>query len=519
MSTMERYQLESTGTESGSLTRWLMATNQRNMLYMLASGLVMPPKAFGGKYYQDTLSYFPGWIPLFANSVPEVCISHSVSERNHLMPCLASIDLSSLKGTVKAVGTDGSVRDISFPEEINVGVQAILVPAPLPITWIQSIIFESKDARTACDTDALDFGNVPIKEFKREITPKLFTNSSQGAWPPEGIELSNIDGALKESQVFGCMMVMLFHYANKGDLGSRTSQFAFDPDDVSDKQISDPILLVMKEWGKFGCSPSTNDVSQMLFWGAVDKLVAWQTQGYSGSSLDTILEYLDEVAEKLDDRMKQALIKLGKDLRMVAGFSDSTVTELFERHPKSFSRVMTLFFLRERCSDLLEFQHLLLNEIDYLTAAILFSAREGWLNLSLELRAYPGISEAVPHRMAALAHRMTHSGIDLGVPPQRPRSIRELFQPGVRGWSKAQQEAAAALAKDCKWSCLQTRVTLGKGGYRLEVDGKGMHILIDGEVKAVQSEVDQSIFLEKLAQGQLTSKQQTKVLKMLKMVG
>ena len=30
-------------------------TNHLNLLYMLASGLMMPPQGFGDKYYRDTL--------------------------------------------------------------------------------------------------------------------------------------------------------------------------------------------------------------------------------------------------------------------------------------------------------------------------------------------------------------------------------------------------------------------------------------------------------------------------------
>ncbi len=231
--------------------------------------------------------------------------------------------------------------------------------------------------------------------------------------------------------------------------------------------------------------------------------------------MDALLAHLELAADRLEERMKQALSGLAGDLRKLAGFTDSTITQLFERHPKPFSRVMTLFFLREECSELLEFRHPLLSETNYVAAGILFAAREGWLGLSLDLRDHPGLQDAVSHRMAAMAHRISNSGMNLGDPPSRPIPLRELFTPGPRGWIKAQNKAALALARDCDWDCIQTRINLGNGDYRLMVDGKGMHILLAGEAKAVTTEVDREQFLANLAHWRPTSAQDRKVRELL----
>jgi len=46
---------------------------------------------------------------------------------------------------------------------------------------------------------------------------------------------------------------------------------------------------------------------------------------------------------------------------------------------------------------------------------------------------------------------------------------------------------------------LKTCISLGKGDYRLQVDGRGAHLLMDGDVKAVNTEVDPDLLLESLA--------------------
>jgi hypothetical protein len=490
--------------------KWLFCTNQRNLFYMLAAGLVMSPKGFEKKYYQDSLADFPGWIPLFLNVAPKAVIEQSVSERSHLIPCFAEVNLSSLRGNVMAMKKDGSFTDVYYPDGVDDEINALLIPAPLPVNWLTSIKFQSQEQKSNCESDASDFGNVPLSDFKTEIDEKIFTINSEHMWPPENVVVEDRDIPMDGPFAVGGMMSMLLSMGNLGDAGVASCRLAFDAETEVAKSISDPILSILGVWETIGFSPENIEVTQKLFWGAVDKLIAWRSEGSSGSSLDIILRHLETSGEQLDERMKLALSKLAKDLKNIAGFSDSTITELFERHPKSFSRVMTLFFLREDCTELLEFEHPLLNETDYLSAAILFAARDGWLRLPLELRDLHGLPKAVPHRMAAMAQRMLNTSIDLGEPPKRPVPLLELFAPGPKGWSKSQEATALMMARELKWPCIRTRVTLSKGNYELELDGKGMHILIPGEVKAVVTEIDQEGFYVFLSQQRLTSKHEKK---------
>ena len=491
--------------------RWQLVTNQRNLFYMIAAGLIMPPKGFGKKYYQDTLSAFPGWVPLFAETVPKAAIEWSVSEKSHLLPCLATVDLSHMRGTVMAVGSDGELKEIAFPEGLDGTERFLFVPAPLPINWIASIGFRSREDKVACETDVRDFANVPLLDFKREVTARVFAQSSDWTWPPADLGLANIDTTMDVPLAAGAMMAMLLHVGNLGDIGMRASRLALDSEVGIAESISDPMISALGAWLQTGHLPESSDVSKNLFWGIVDKVVACRSSAIPVIAQDVALAHLESSSETLDERMKPALYKLAGDLRTVAGFTDSTVTEIFERHPKPFSRVMMLFFLREKCADLLEFKHPLLTEPDYVAAAILFAAREGWLGLPIQLRDVPGLQPAVSHRMAALAHRMGETCIDLGSPPPRPLPLRELFAPASKTWGSTQKDAALVLARESKWDCIQTRVNLGKGNYRLVVDGTGVNIIFDGEAKAVATEVDQDRFFFLLAQTPISSKLSRKV--------
>ena len=97
----------------------VLVTNDRNLMYMLAAGLLMPPSGFGGKHYRDTLSAFPGWLPLFigpegsAPSPPSEAAEDATGETRHLRPALVEVDLRDLGGMVQAHGPDGLGRAAS----------------------------------------------------------------------------------------------------------------------------------------------------------------------------------------------------------------------------------------------------------------------------------------------------------------------------------------------------------------------------------------------------------------------
>ena len=177
---------------------------------------------------------------------------------------------------------------------------------------------------------------------------------------------------------------------------------------------------------------------------------------------------------------------------------------------------MTLFVLRENIEGLLEFGSPQLTQADYILAAILFAAREGWIGLTKDFRDLPGLNEAVSHRMADLAHRVKGSQMSLGIPPVRPKSLLELLEPSKEGMSKDQKEAALYIAREMQWSCIRTHINLGKGDYHLRVAGTGIQLTLDGDVKAVVTEVLEDGFLDKFQNAEIPDKIEAKAHNMLK---
>lgn len=297
---------------------------------------------------------------------------------------------------------------------------------------------------------------------------------------------------------------MLSHLGNTGDVAISAAKLAFGPGGVEEDLSHYRLIAPLGDWCRSAEESLDYGVSATLYWRLVDSLISVREQGGDLAPVDVVLAALQASSSDMDSTARESIEKLVKDLTGLVGLGEHTVTELFERHAKPLPRALILFFLRDSCEELLEFRHVLLTEYDYVTAAILFAVRERWLGLPISLRRMPGLNDACCHRMAVMSHKLAESSLDLGESPARPQSLRELLLD--RPWKKTQAEAAVLLARKCAWGCIRTRVSLGKGQYRLEVDGQGLHFILEGEPKAVQTEADYDAVLGRLAEGPVPDK-------------
>ena len=493
---------------------WHLVTNHQNVLYMLAAGMVMGPAGFRGKHYSDPLNVYPGWIPLFRDKVkvPADALNNATSERKHLLPCIASFDLSELSGPVRMLSKDGRMRDVASPaarkrkDDI-----ALLVRAPLPPTLLLSINFCSSEDRQAFESAANDVSNVDLSSQRVEVEESLFSSDTEVSWPaeqPQELLLEDGGDTIPAfGQALGGMLAMLYHTANRSDLG--LAAFRLVTGSVRDKDIdlvqNDPILAELPHWIDGGEISEQADTRARLFWGVVQSLVDAQTQERPQTPIDVTLAYLDNQLDLLPEmEFRPRLERLIADMRGFLGLGGGTITELLERHKGSLSRPLLLFCLREHCTDLLEFSHLLLNDAEYLLAGILFGVRDNWLQLPKELRD-PDLSAYVAFRMADAEHRKQGDSLAMESPP-RPKPLRELFTSPSGEWSSMTKDVAVELASKCNWNdCIQTRITLAEGGLSDKelpesFERKDLQVVLPGRVMTVTEEVDEAKFLRRLGQ-------------------
>lgn len=492
---------------------WHLVTNHQNMLYMLAAGMVMGPAGFRGKHYSDPLNVYPGWIPLFRDKVkvPADALNNATSERKHLLPCIASFDLSELSGPVRMLSTDGRMRDVASPaarkrkDDI-----ALLVRAPLPPTLLLSINFCSSEDKQAFESAANDVSNVDLSSQRVEVEDSLFSSDTEVSWPaeqPQELLLEDGNDTIPAfGQALGGVLAMLYHTANRGDLG--LAAFRLVTGSARDKDIglvqNDPILAELPHWVDGNEISKQADTRARLFWGVIQSLVDAQTQERPQTPIDVTLAYLDNQLDLLPEmEFRPRLERLISDMRGFLGLGGGTITELLERHKGSLSRPLLLFCLREHCTDLLEFSHPLLKDAEYLLAGILFGVRDTWLQLPKELRD-PDLSTYVAFRMANAEHRKRAENLAISAPP-RPKPLRELFTSPSAVWSSMKRDVAVKLASECNWNdCFQTHITLAEGpvddGLPESIERKGLQVVLPGRVTTVTEEMDEIQFLHRLGQ-------------------
>ena len=504
MATADLFTMRDAPAPAKALESGLLVTNHLNLMYMLAAGLVMPPAGFGDKYYRDTLECFPGWIPLFLDKVPRDAIESSTREAGHLKPIIVRISLPGMSGNLIAFGEHGP-RELHFPDQLDGTEGMLLVPAPLPTSRIDSIVFQTAADKRACERDAKDFGNVPLEDFNRKFGKTLFTKAPDTTWPPGGGPAERAV-PLERPLAAGGVMAMLLLFGNLGEQAVRACRNAFDPvGDEAQHADEPPILAGLATWMRNGVEPLSapaepgtdriglqNALQARLFWEAVERLVRWRDSGPAGSAETAMLDHLANASASLDPRAQAGIRKLHDTLESLTGLADATASELFDRHDTPLAHALTLFFLRRDCVDLFDYRSDRLDETDWLAAAILFGIRDGWLSLPLRLRAHPGLANAVSHRMAKMSHRIAGTGLDLGEPPARVRPLRELFGDGTT-WRAGEKSAALELSRARKWDCVHTRINLGPGEYRLTVKGGSTLIDLPGEPR-ITPEIDPERF-------------------------
>lgn len=472
---------------SKNLQPWHLVTNHQNLLFMLAAGLVMEPSGFRGKHYVDSLGAVPGWVPLFRDAIPTRTFEEAISERRHLRPCLVSFDLSGVSGPVQVLSREGKVRDAKLPS-IRLGKEGIgiFVRAPLPLTLISRICFQSDEDQQIFEAAAKDVSNVDLKPYRLAVEESLFRNATDSAWPPvqtakarrnklkneSGTQASlplastpsvqtdvasQIEHRHISAQALGGLLSMLYHCANHSELGVNVFQLITGSANITNSaSVEDPILAELPNWLSGDGISERSSTPAKLYWGTINALVAAQEVNHSSQPVDVALEYLAAQAAQLDDdKSKSRLERLTVDMRSLLGLGGRTITELFERHKGSLSRPLLLFCLREHCKDLLEFSHPLLSDAEHLLAGILFGVRDGWLRLPCEMRNQ-ALSAYVMYRMASVAHQK--QGSELILPKtSSPQPLRALFPCNAESWNKSQINAAIEIAKVSKWrGCIET---------------------------------------------------------------
>lgn len=479
------------------------------MLYMLAADMVMSPAGFRRKYYSDSLELYPGWIPLFRANVkiPDDAVNHATVERKHLLPCIASFDLSDLSVPVRVLSRNGLMRDVASPATRKRRDDvAILIRAPLPTTFLLRINFRSSADMQAFERAANDVSNVELKSRQLVVSESLFDTDVDVSVPKGQPEEQLFEDRHNEfpalGQALGGALAMLYHFANRSDLGLAVFRSVTESTRDGDNDLfqSDPILVEISSWMKCGEISTQADTRARIFLGAIQSLSSANLQEHSQTPVDVVIRYLEGQINLLrKTEIGPRLERLIADMRGCLGLGSGTITELLQHHKGSLSRPLLLFCLRDTCRDLLEFSHPLLNDSEYILAGILFGVRDSWLQFPKELR-HPDVSAYIAYWMANAEHLNHGDSFSVNTPPS-PKPLRGFFTSSGREWSSQRRRLALELARKCNWNdCIQTRITLAEGDYPWSFERNALEVVLPGMLTDVAEEVGIDKFLRRLGQ-------------------
>lgn len=400
-------------------TRWLFPTNTNNLRMIIAQGLLTPPSGFK-KYYQDILSEFEGYLPLFKNKLSAESLDRTTSEADHLTACLLEFDIEGMRGDVIVLTREG-YKEVTLESitKDSSDIEQLFIPLPMPLTCISKIIFKNKDDLEALKKDAETRSNVLLNEFKLQATKtdsRLFDAKVEKSPLDQKDLLSDVDGlnCFPEAQSknidysfvssYGGMLLLLFYYTKNGEeshnLFDRFIRQDFSEENNSKDQRT-PRLI--RDFFFNGIDDSLPE-SKMLK-GIISCCIT------SNNFKNSVIDFLQ--GNIWDDKSKKRTRELSDRLQGYASTSNHSVSELFDSSKSDIEKVLLMLFTREDSHALIDYinSNISFSEGEYMLFALFFGIRDGFIKVSPMIRKYNGLQIYISSQMADYAHRKMNSNI------------------------------------------------------------------------------------------------------------
>jgi hypothetical protein len=426
--------------------RWFLPTNTDNLKMMVAQGLISSPDGFSpNKYYKDELENYPGFIPVFKNSIPKNTLDLIISEQENMTACLIEIDLTKI--------TQGDAKNQNY-EVVEVSINAhddlLLLLAPLPLSCIKQIIFKSVDDKLSLEAEQKLSSNFILSDLKTHYSKtdeKLFKASND----KESVEFfhkDRVDENEIESQVglvklvnypriyaFGGLLTSLFYFAKNGKLSNNIYQ---DFCTIDKADLADDKLCIHQYFNQI----ENDGILQTMYSKLLDRLISRE------NSKDDIIMLLE--ADDWGEKLKSRTQDLAQMLREFEN-NETTISEKFSKATTPLERLLLMLFHKESIESLIEYQLDMFTEDDYLLFSLIFGVRDKFIKTPKFIREYQNLQNFISSKMAEYAHSELNSGI----------KFKSISSPKTI------------------WDILNTKNTAKKAGKKLEI------------TDCVQTEMDQ----------------------------
>ena len=433
--------------------RWLFPTSTNNLRMILAQGLMTSPQGFS-KYYQDSLSDYDGYLPLFNHQIRAESLAKAISESDHLMPCLLEFDLAGVSGQVTAIvkGVRNEISLESLATDSVVDIEKIFIPLPVPLGCISKVIFKNNEDIETFRKDAKIRSNVVLNKLKLQST-KADSRLFEASGTESSLELNNTEldkpyelpPAKPDYPIiyaYGGMLALLFYHAKNGILSHRLF------DDIAQKKIPEiddskdhliPNFVHEYFHGGIDESKSGNKILK----GIADSCISRGTQD---DFKNTVIGFLRN--SSWDKESEKRSGQLADKLQDYASNSSRSVSEWFDSAKSDIEKVLLMLFTRDDSDSFIDYNNpnISFSEREILLFSLFFGIRDGFIKLPAFLRKYNGLQEYTSFKMADYAHKKMGSGI----------SFKEI-KPPLTVWQFVDKKLSKPVVKLLNLeSCVQT---------------------------------------------------------------
>ena len=386
--------------------RWFLPTNTDNLKMMVAQGLMSSPDGFSpNKYYKDELENYPGFIPVFKNSIPQSTLDLIISEQENMTACLIEIDLTKI--------IQGGVRNQNYKVievSVNEREDLLLILAPLPLSCIKQIIFRSENERISLEAEQKLSSNFILSDLKTHCSKsdeKLFKASNDkesiGFFHKDKVGENEIESQVDSVKLvnypriyaFGGLLTSLFYFAKNGKLSNNIYQ---DFCTIEKADLVDDKLCIHQYFNQI----ENDGILQIMYSKLLDKLISRE------NSKDDIIMLLE--ATDWDEKFKSRTQDLAQMLREFEN-NETTISEKFSKATRPLERLLLMLFHKESIGSLIEYQLDMFTEDDYLLFSLIFGVRDKFIKTPKFIREYQNLQNFISSKMVEYAHLELNSGV------------------------------------------------------------------------------------------------------------
>lgn len=428
-----------------STEKWFLVTNTENLEYYFDCNMIVESQAFEkNSYVCDIQAKRPiGYLVISAQSNLSEAIKEATTEDPNLIACLIEIDLQVINlKTAYARDLNGSYRLVSSEMLEDLSIDELLIPSPLPISVIKSIVLRDVKIKNEYEKNiSSSFGqfsknyflhNSKLFEAKKKsdlsaaLSQDLLTTDVS---PAINTGLQDIPAILIDYQKafsLGGALSLAYYQTKNGRKSCDLFKYLINDDNSATS--TNEHLSSLKNWVN---NPNPSSDLDLFFKQILD---ISSTESDFGTIQYYLLQYFENKNETPEKYSKVS--GLAKRLRQIIEKTyDGDLNSYFKKLINHYESegignskpylLISMIFIRDHIETALKFYHEDFTEDDYFLIATFYGLFRGIKRTPTRIRQILHLRDWVSHQMAQFLSKQIGSQVQFIKTPQPPILIHE----------------------------------------------------------------------------------------------